>query len=222
MHRPRTPSTKLTNTVAEETADDSSEYSMYCLRTSTSHKPWSIELQIQGVPARMEIDTGATLSIISKATYDAMWPIQDAPSIQPTDAKLHTYTGEKLDVFGAIDVDMAYKNKSVRLNLVIVSVDGPSLMGRDWLQHDRLDWAQLHKVDTEQSKLEEMLSKHSNLFQPSLGKINGTTAKIYLKQGAKPNFCRARNPPIAIHEKVEQEIERQVEEGILESVAFSE
>ena len=98
----------------------------------------------------------------------------------------------KLDVVGAIDVDVEYKSKSVKLNLVIVKGDGPSPMGRDWLQHIRLDWAQLNNLDVEHSQLEEMLTKHSSLFQPGIGKISGTTAKLYLKPGAKPKFCRAR------------------------------
>ena len=67
-----------------------------------------------------------------------------------------------------------------------------------------------------------MLTKHSSLFQPGIGKISGTTAKLYLKPGAKPKFCRARTVPTALREKIEQEIARQVEEGILEQVNFSE
>lgn len=79
-------------------------------------------------------------------------------------------------------VNVEYKNKSVRLNLVIVSGDGPFQMGRDWLQHIRLDWAQLHKVDTELSKLEELLSKHASQFQPGLGKIINNGSAIPLQR----------------------------------------
>ena len=223
----RTSSTRPTNTIAEESdesSDETLEYPMHCLRTITDRKPWSVELEIEGTSVRMEIDTGATLSIMSQATYDALWMTRDdsAPKIKPTDAKLRTYSGEKLDVVGAIDVDVKYQSTSVKLNLVIVKGDGPTLMGRDWLQHIRLDWAQLNNLDAEHSQLKEMLAKHSNLFQPGLGKISGTTAKLYLRQGAKPKFCRARTVPIALREKIEQEIARQVEEGILESVNFSE
>ena len=96
-------------------------------------------------------------------------------------------------------------------------------MGRDWLRHFRLDWAQLHGINRVQShKLDEMLAEHPNLFKPGLGKIDGLSAKLYVKPGAQPKFCRARQVPFAICEKVEQEIDRQVEEGILEPVKFSE
>ena len=67
-----------------------------------------------------------------------------------------------------------------------------------------------------------MLAEHPNLFKPGLGKIDGLSAKLYVKPGAQPKFCRARQVPFAIREKVEHEIDRQVEEGILEPVKFSE
>jgi len=96
-------------------------------------------------------------------------------------------------------------------------------MGRDWLRHFRLDWAQLHGINWVQShKLDEILAEHPNLFKPGLGKIDGLSAKLYVKPSAQPKFCRARQVPFAIREKVEQEIDQQVEEGILEPVKFSE
>ena len=95
-------------------------------------------------------------------------------------------------------------------------------MARDWLQRIRLDWAQLKNLCAEYSQHEEMLVKHSSLFQLGLGKISGTTAKLYLKPGAKPKFCRAQTLPIAVCEKIKWEIAHQVEEGILEPVNFLE
>ena len=60
------------------------------------------------------------------------------------------------------------------------------------------------------------MSKHAALFEPGLGKIAGTKAKFYLKKGAKPKFCWARQA------KVEKEIDRLVANGVLESVKYSE
>ena len=56
-------------------------------------------------------------------------------------------------------------------------------------------------------------------LKPGLGKIVETTDKLYLKKEARPKFCRARQ--VRIREKIEHEIDRQVEERILESVKFS-
>lgn len=52
---------------------------------------------------------------------------------------LRTYTGEKLDIVGPVSVDVHYKEQTVHLPLTIVASQGLSLLGRDWLQHIRLD-----------------------------------------------------------------------------------
>ena len=67
-----------------------------------------------------------------------------------------------------------------------------------------------------------MLARHSDLFKPGLGKIEGMEAKLYLKPHAQPKFCRARQVPFAIQAKVEKKIDQQVDEGIIEPVGFSE
>ena len=122
-----------------------------------------------------------------------------------------------------VEVDVEYGDQQAKLNLVIVEGKGPSLLGRDWLRVIHLEWQRFNKVDAEvNDKLEILLEKHSSLFEGGLGTIKGVEAKLYLKEGAKPRFCRARQVPFAIRKKVEDEIDRQVTAGILEPVKFSE
>ena len=98
-----------------------------------NNKPITVELLIQGAPVSMEVDTGATLSIMTHQTYGSTWQTDQAPPIMPSTSKLCTYTGEKIEVIGAIDVDVEYKNQKTKLNLLVVKRSGPSLLGRDWL-----------------------------------------------------------------------------------------
>ena len=60
------------------------------------------------------------------------------------------------------------------------------------------------------------------MFEGGLGTIKGVEAKLYLKEGAKPRFCRACQVPFAIRQTVEDEIDCQVAAGILEPVKFLE
>ena len=43
----------------------------------------------------MEVETGASASIISEKTYDRLWP-RERPRLTPSARKLRTYTGEEL------------------------------------------------------------------------------------------------------------------------------
>ena len=86
---------------------------------SPNSKPLSVQMVVADASVCMEVDTGATLSIMSQNTFKSTWPNQSAPAIQPTNAQLRTYTGEKIKVIGAIDVDVQYQTQKARLNLVI-------------------------------------------------------------------------------------------------------
>ena len=71
---------------------------------------------------QMEVDTGATLPIISESTYKKLWLQQAAPPLKPANAKLKMYTGEQISVKGKIEVDVTYQEQKQKLAL-------PSLLG---------------------------------------------------------------------------------------------
>ena len=71
-----------------------------------------------------------------------------------------------------------------QLTLTVVEGTGPTLLGRHWLRHLRLDWATLNRIsEVESSEFKKLLSDHSVLFAEGLGEIKGTTARLYLKEG---------------------------------------
>ena len=87
----------------------------------------------------MEVDTGALCSVISEETYKTLWG-DNPPKLNPTDVKLHTYTGETIQILGSVSVDVEYQEQQEKLDLLVVEGAGPTLMGRDWLHKIRLDW----------------------------------------------------------------------------------
>ncbi|GFY13233.1 retrovirus-related Pol polyprotein from transposon 412 [Trichonephila clavipes] len=54
------------------------------------------------------------------------------------------------------------------------------------------------------------------------GEINNSEAKLKLRHGVKPIFCRVRTVPFALKGRVENEIDRLEKEGIIEKVDSSE
>ena len=72
----------------------------------------------------MEIDMGATVSIISKLTYDTLWSYNDAPPLEPFAITLRTYTGEVVKAVGRINIDVEHRGGK----------DFPSSLLLDWIQ----------------------------------------------------------------------------------------
>ena len=52
--------------------------------------------------------------------------------------------------------------------------------------------------------------------------MQGYEAKIYVDPGAQPKYCKASSVPYAMSGKVEEELERLMSEGIIESVQFAD
>ena len=88
----------------------------------------------------MEVDTGAAVTLISQSKLRALFP--DLP-ITKSKVVLTTYTGEHMDVCGEIEMDVQYGEQKESLVLVVIAGTGPALLGRNWLQHLRLNWKEL-------------------------------------------------------------------------------
>ena len=132
---PQTPRNTMPVTIEGEEKD---VYTMFPL-CSKKYGPIYITIIVNGAPLLMQVDTGATLSVISKATYDRAWR-EESPPLAPSTARLRTYTGEEIPVKGEIEVDVCHRDQQKRLTLIVTEGNGPSLLGRNWLNELRLNW----------------------------------------------------------------------------------
>ena len=60
------------------------------------------------------------------------------------------------------------------------------------------------------------------MFQEGLGTLQGYQAKILVEPGAVPRFNPAKSVPYALRDKVDQELQRLQDQGILEPVETAE
>ncbi len=150
---------------------------------SPSNRPLLVDIHIDGKPILMQVDTGASVTVLSKVTYSSLWPVP--PTLQNCNSKLTTYTGENISVLGKIVVHVSYKDQHENLSLVVVEGSAP-LLGRDWLKCLKLDWNEIilsigHSQEI--SKVSSLLDKYANVFFPGLGTFSGQTVDINLGQG---------------------------------------
>ncbi|GFO41416.1 polyprotein [Plakobranchus ocellatus] len=134
---------------------------------------------------------------------------------------LKTYTGEKVDISGEAMVEVCDGARTLTLPIVVVKKGGPPLLGRNWL--DPLNIAlDLNTVDQGQPQLEQLLANFENVFSSSAGCLRDVKVKLYTAPGATPKFCTARQPPYALREAIEEELNRLQRDGIIEAVEHSE
>ena len=199
------------------------EYTLFNLSNTqqTGTDPFKVNMNVNGCDLIMEVDTGASISLISENTYKTVWNVEKKPPIKPTNVQLQTYTGERIAICGAIEVTVSHLNQSKQFTLIVVSGDGPNLLGRDWLNHLKLDWQTIYNVKVNQA-LKDMLHKHRMLFSNELGTLQGTKVTLQVDASVQPKFCKARPVPLALQKKVAAELDQLEASGVIEKVTFSE
>jgi len=70
-------------------------------------------MQINVAKLPMEVDTGASITLVSKSIYDGLWEAQVAPPIQSTNSELRTYAGENIEVLGILRLLYHFRNKNM-------------------------------------------------------------------------------------------------------------
>ncbi len=71
----------------------------------------------------MELDTGATVSIMSQQKFVRLFPSTPIPCSK---VELQTYMGEQMKVLGEVPVRVSYQRQPA----LVVEGNGPSLLGR--------------------------------------------------------------------------------------------
>ena len=215
------PTSQPVRQVGEESEDDSDDsmQPIYTLEQGRDSRlpPIKVHVELDRCSVPMEVDTGASVSIMPETLYHKLWPRR---GLKETTIRLQTYSKEPIGVVGTTEVKVAYEGQTATLPLVIVKGEGPTLLGRNWLSQIRLNWSKIHY--TTSPGLHELLTKYSEVFQEGLGSFKEYEAKINVDPNAVPRFYKARTVPYAMREKVEAELDRLVAEGTLEPVEYSD
>lgn len=143
-----------------EPEEEEHELPLYHVTAGEQTRPLKIVVQIEDQSIPLEVDTGAGLSLVSEATYREKWPDK---TLEQSSKKLYSYSGEAIPVLGSMTVCVTYKSQVATLPLLVVKGEGPSLFGRNWLNHIRLDWHEIYTVHA--SPLQATLRKHAAVFQ---------------------------------------------------------
>jgi len=215
-------STNLVNVLDEEDeAEPEPEYvgiSNVSVNNTTGTpgtQPITAQVNLNGQPLTMEVDTGAHVSIIPLHIWRKSW--QDV-QIKPTKLQLSTFSEAPLTVIGEAHLDVAYEAQRFTAPIVIVKEGRTPLLGRNWLAQVQLNWSSICAVRSSADILDEF----PGVFSAGLGKIHDHEAIIHIAPEAVPKCYSARPLPYAVKPKVDIELDRLIAEGVLVPVDAAE
>lgn len=195
-----------------------------------NHKPTPpiiVEIEINNVVVPIEVDTGASTSLLNLETFKVI--NNSNIELQPTTCKLKTYSGEIITPKGVAEINFSYEGNKFQGKFIITDNKSPNVLGRDILGYLRLNWKQLFNVFSlsENCKLESLtlnkiLSEYKTVFNKELGTLKDVEITIPINPSVKPKFFRARPVPYALKEKIEIELKRLVDQGIYEPITSSQ
>ena len=185
-----------------------------------------LKVHVNGQALNMELDTGASVTLVSQSDIKVKMPLKR------THRKLRSATGQWFRMAGEATVCVNYEGRDKWLKLYVSKDKCPALFGRSWIRaFFGPNWLQsllsngVNKVEAPllPNSIQDVLNKYNDaFFKPGLGLVQGFRAHLTLKEGARPKFCKARNVPYAMRSGVEAALNKMVDEGQLEKVAYTD
>ncbi|EGT45549.1 hypothetical protein CAEBREN_25839 [Caenorhabditis brenneri] len=190
-------------------------------------------LQINGKPIKMQLDTGADLTLISEAD----WKKLGQPTLNKPTISIRSANHQPIEVKGWFSCTVTIGNDEKPLKAHVA--DTETLLGTDWMAQDHQLWNLLNSsqqinsvgsptgsacayLDSVREQLQKSLEQeYPQVFHAGLGKCTKLKAEIRLKPDAKPVFRKARPVPYATLAAVSDELDRLTTQGVLAPVDHS-
>ena len=118
---------------------------------------------VNSKPVSMEIDTGASISLINHETFVKLHG--NRTRINPTSSRIRTYTGEIVKPKGSMEVQVEYSGQKTRRKIIVVDGNCSNLSGRNILRKIKLNWNELFNTNQVKEYIVDDLKLNNVLLQ---------------------------------------------------------
>ncbi|KRY82815.1 Transposon Ty3-I Gag-Pol polyprotein [Trichinella pseudospiralis] len=165
-------------------------------QSGMSSRKIRITVVIENFPCEMEIDTGSEYTVLFEYVFRKLSQGIKI-RLEPITVKLATFQGELVKVKGSCSVNVQYGNIHRTLALIVAKGHCPNLLGLNWF---------------------EPLGIHLSGVHHELGMYVGKPVSLDLDPNVTSICMKARKVPFALREKIDAELDKLVEQGVLEPV----
>ena len=193
-------------------------------RVDLKKKRKFITVLLNGSSVRLQLDCASDITIVN----ERLWEDIGKPSIEASEVTAISASGNKLDIVGEFQADITI-NDSTKVGRIYVSTH-PDL---NVLRIETIDQFDLWSVPfntlvnsvkktTPNCTIQQLRSRFPEVFQSTLGRCTKAQVKLYLKPDVRPVYCPKRPVAYAALSKVEAELQRLQDNGIISPVRFSD
>ncbi|UYV66679.1 K02A2.6-like, partial [Cordylochernes scorpioides] len=195
-----------------EVGESSDEYTYY---TGAGNKE---KVQIDGSEINMIIDTGSDRTFISYNKMLELYGHKIMPKLHDTTRTFFAYGQDRpLPCYGYFNAVISWKENSVSEEIYVIDKKVDSLLGGKASFELGIIKRVNHVNESMSTNIETLVQEHEHLFH-GLGTIKGYSHKVTLKDNYRPIAQRCRRIPYAMVEAVNQELDKMLENGIIEEV----
>lgn len=170
-------------------------------------------LVVNGEEIKFEVDTGSAISAVPYECYIKKF---SKCKLKPYLNGLKSYNGTTINTCGYIEAKVVYSGKQFIANFVIVQNGCRPLIGRDVLNEMKFTF-EFNSISVT-DKIEKLILKFNDVFDGGLGKYVHSEIKLKLKNNAMPKFVKPRPVPFAFKPKLEKELNRLEELGVIHKI----
>ena len=187
-------------------------------------KPYMVWVKMDGKEMSMEVDTGASHTVMTEEMFKESFP---AKSLTKTSLTLRTYSGEEVNVLGMFTTEAQTNQQTKSLPVIVVrggTLPKHPLLGRNWLDKIKLDWKSICGQGTLNwvGSVDDLKKKYPGVFDMTTSEpMKSFKATLRVPESAKPIVKKARPVPFAKRQAVEDELREMVETGKAEKVEHS-
>ncbi|UYV71889.1 K02A2.6-like, partial [Cordylochernes scorpioides] len=195
-----------------EVGESSDEYTYY---TGAENKE---KVQIDGSEINMMIDRGSDRTFISYNKMLELYGHKIMPKLHDTTRTFFAYGQDRpLPCYGYFNAVISWKETSISEEIHVIDKKVESLLGGKASFELGIIKKVNHVNESMSTNIETLVQEHEHLFH-GLGTIKGYSHKVTLKDNYRPIAQRCRRIPYAMVEAVNQELDKMLENGIIEEV----
>ncbi|UYV69099.1 K02A2.6-like, partial [Cordylochernes scorpioides] len=199
-----------------ENNEDSDEYTFFLGSDNKEN------IYIDGKEITMTIDTGSDTTFIGLENLKNIFPKSQMPTLNGTERKFYAYgQTSPLPCCGYFFADVSWGERSIKEQIFVIEGKAEPLLGKKASFELEIIKRGTNIRNIQQEVIPKdiynLIQENMNLFQGQ-GNVKGYSQKITLKENVTPAAQRCRHFPYKMVEAINQELDKMIEDGIIEEV----